>query len=35
MTYADAADAALAALPGNAYVDALRGLARYSVSRDH
>lgn len=34
-TYADAADAALAALPGNAYVDALRGLARYSVSRDH
>ena len=35
MAYADAADAALAALPGNAYVDALRGLARYSVSRDH
>jgi len=34
-TYADAADAALAALLGNAYVDALRGLARYSVSRDH
>ncbi len=34
-TYADAADTALAALPGNAYVDALRGLARYSVSRDH
>lgn len=35
MAYADAADATLAALPGNAYVDALRGLARYSVSRDH
>ena len=35
MAYADAADAALAALPGNAYMDALRGLARYSVSRDH
>ena len=35
MAYAEAADAALAALPGNAYVDALRGLARYSVCRDH
>ena len=35
LEYADAADAVLAALPDNAYVDALRGLARYSVSRDH
>ncbi|TLX21757.1 octaprenyl-diphosphate synthase [Thermomonas fusca] len=35
MEYADAADAALAALPGNAHIDALRGLARYSVNRDH
>ena len=35
MGYADAADAALAALPGNAHIDALRGLARYSVNRDH
>ncbi|MDE2407158.1 MAG: polyprenyl synthetase family protein [Xanthomonadaceae bacterium] len=33
--YADAADAALATLPGNTYVEALRGLARYAVSRDH
>ena len=35
MAYAEAADAALAALHGNTYLDALRGLARYSVSRDH
>jgi octaprenyl-diphosphate synthase len=33
--YAAAAEAALAALPANACTDALRGLARYSVSRDH
>ena len=33
--YAAAAEAALAALPTNACTDALRGLARYSVSRDH
>ena len=35
MAYADAAEAALTALPGNDYLDALRGLAQYSVSRDH
>ncbi|WP_374247605.1 polyprenyl synthetase family protein [Thermomonas sp.] len=35
LDYASAADAALVALPGNAYVEALRGLARYAVSRDH
>ena len=32
--YAHAAEAALASLPGNAHIDALRGLARYTVSRD-
>ncbi|WP_449446206.1 polyprenyl synthetase family protein [Thermomonas brevis] len=35
MDYARAAEEALAALPDNAHVAALRGLARYSVSRDH
>lgn len=35
LEYADAANAALAGLPGNAYSAALRGLAQYSVSRDH
>ena len=35
MDYARAAEDALAALPDNAHVAALRGLARYSVSRDH
>ena len=34
MEFAHAAETALAALPSNAAVDALRGLARYSVSRD-
>ncbi len=33
--YAEAAIAALAALPDNAHSAALRGLARYSVKRDH
>jgi octaprenyl-diphosphate synthase len=32
--YAARADAALASVPENAYTDALRGLARYAVSRD-
>jgi octaprenyl-diphosphate synthase len=32
--YADAAEAALDGLPANAYVGALRGLARYAISRD-
>ena len=32
--FADAAEAALDGLPSNAAVDALRGLARYSVTRD-
>jgi octaprenyl-diphosphate synthase len=32
--YAARADAALASVPANAYTDALRGLARYAVSRD-
>lgn len=35
LDYAKAAEAALAALPANACTDALRGLARYAVSRDH
>jgi len=34
MEFADAAEAALDGLPSNAAVDALRGLARYSVTRD-
>jgi octaprenyl-diphosphate synthase len=33
--YADAADAALSGLPGNDWSDALRGLARYAIQRDH
>jgi octaprenyl-diphosphate synthase len=33
--YAQAAETALAGLPDNDYLAALRGLARYSVSRDH
>ncbi len=33
--YADAAEASLAGLADNPYVAALRGLARYAVSRDH
>jgi len=33
--YADAADAALEGLDDNDYTAALRGLARYAVSRDH
>ncbi|MBW8809624.1 polyprenyl synthetase family protein [Lysobacter capsici] len=33
--YADAADAALEGLEDNDYTAALRGLARYAVSRDH
>ncbi|MBO7942229.1 hypothetical protein JTP77_040980, partial [Streptomyces sp. S9] len=33
--YADAAEAALDGLDDNDYVAALRGLARYAVSRDH
>ncbi|RPE81060.1 polyprenyl synthetase family protein [Vulcaniibacterium tengchongense] len=33
--YAQAAERALAGLDGNDYVAALRGLARYAVSRDH
>jgi octaprenyl-diphosphate synthase len=33
--FARIAEAALDALPANDYVDALRGLARYAVSRDH
>ena len=33
--YADAAEAALDGLDDNGYVAALRGLARYAVSRDH
>ena len=32
--YAEAAEAALDGLPGNAHVAALRGLARYAISRD-
>lgn len=35
MDYARAAETALDGLPDNAYVDALRGLARYAVQRDH
>ena len=35
LEHARAAEGALAALPGNAYTEALRGLARYAVSRDH
>lgn len=34
MEFADAAEAALDGLPSNAALDALRGLARYSVTRD-
>ena len=33
--YADAAEQALEGLGDNDYVAALRGLARYAVSRDH
>jgi octaprenyl-diphosphate synthase len=33
--YARLAEAAIAGLPSNPYVDALRGLARYAVRRDH
>jgi octaprenyl-diphosphate synthase len=32
--YAEAAETALDALPGNAHVAALRGLVRYAISRD-
>ncbi|WP_119718745.1 polyprenyl synthetase family protein [Cognatilysobacter tabacisoli] len=35
LEFAHAAEAALARLPDNEYVAALRGLARYAVSRDH
>nr|WP_244858745.1 MULTISPECIES: polyprenyl synthetase family protein [Lysobacter] len=35
MEFADAAEAALDGIAGNAATDALRGLAKYSVSRDH
>ena len=35
LEYASDAAAALAGLPDNAYTAALRGLAQYSVSRDH
>jgi len=35
MEFAEAAEAAIAGLAPNAAVDALRGLARYSVTRDH
>jgi octaprenyl-diphosphate synthase len=35
LEHARAAESALAALPDNAYTEALRGLARYAVSRDH
>ncbi|MCR6495616.1 polyprenyl synthetase family protein [Thermomonas sp. S9] len=35
LEHARAAEGALAALPDNAYTEALRGLARYAVSRDH
>ena len=35
LQYARDAEAALSALPENAFVAALRGLAQYSVSRDH
>src|SRR5690606_11903894 len=35
LEYAAAAAAALAALPANEHADALRGLARYAVGRDH
>ncbi|MCC7095744.1 MAG: polyprenyl synthetase family protein [Thermomonas sp.] len=33
--YADSADAALDGMPDNPYTDALRGLARYALNRDH
>ena len=33
--YAQAAEAAIAALPSNAWTDALRGLARYAIDRNH
>ena len=33
--YAQAAERALDGLPDNDYTAALRGLARYAVSRDH
>ena len=32
--YAAKAEAALAALPANAYADALRGLVRYAIERE-
>ena len=35
LEYAGDAAAALAGLPDNAHTAALRGLAQYSVSRDH
>ena len=35
LEYASDAEAALSGLPDNAYTAALRGLAQYSVSRDH
>ena len=35
LEYASDAEAALSGLPDNAYAAALRGLAQYSVSRDH
>jgi octaprenyl-diphosphate synthase len=35
MEFADAAEAALDGIASNEATDALRGLARYSVSRDH
>jgi octaprenyl-diphosphate synthase len=33
--YAAAAEAAIAGLPANAWTDALRGLTRYAIQRDH
>ena len=33
--FASLAERALDGLPANAHVDALRGLARYAVERDH
>ena len=35
LQYARDAEASLSALPENAFVAALHGLAQYSVSRDH
>ena len=35
MAYADAAEASLSGLPANDWANALRGLARYAIQRDH